>query len=154
MRLSFIFALLALPCLTACAGQDAAAGGPDGEVSAPSIVAEQSTWAEGGTIPSGKAGVADIRILKVHSNGAGSVCGMGRMASLKYKAMREDGSVLDPGRKPFDFQVGSGRAIPGWDVVVSKMRVGDSFTIWLPQELAYGPSRGHLKFDMELLSVR
>jgi FKBP-type peptidyl-prolyl cis-trans isomerase len=34
------------------------------------------------------------------------------------------------------------------------MRVGDSFTIALPQALAYGPSKGDLKFDMELLSFK
>ena len=48
---------------------------------------------------------------------------------------------------------GAGQAIKGWDVVVARMRIGDSFTITLPQQLAYGPSKGDLKFDMELLSV-
>ena len=50
--------------------------------------------------------------------------------------------------------MGAGKAIKGWDVVVSRMRVGDSFTIVLPQQSAYGPSKGDLKFDMELLSFR
>ena len=39
-------------------------------------------------------------------------------------------------------------------MIVAKMRVGDSFTLALPQQLAYGPSRGDLKFDMELLSFK
>ncbi|MBL4771249.1 MAG: FKBP-type peptidyl-prolyl cis-trans isomerase [Planctomycetes bacterium] len=76
------------------------------------------------------------------------------MATLKYKAMLANGTVIDPGTRPFSFKVGAGRAIKGWDVVVAKMRVGDSFTIILPMKLAYGPSKGDLKFDMELLSVK
>ena len=111
-------------------------------------------WSEGDTIPSGKPGVPDIQILKVHKNGSGDACGMGKSATLKYKAMLANGKVIDPGRRPFTFKVGAGRAIEGWDVVVSKMRVGDSFTITLPQDLAYGASKGDLKFDMELLSVK
>ena len=109
-------------------------------------------WAPGDQIDSGKAGVKPIEILQVHANGSGDVCGAGKRATLRYVAMNADGSVLDPGKRPFTFRVGGGQAIAGWDVVVAKMRVGDSLTLMLPQELAYGASRGDLKFDMELLS--
>ncbi len=111
-------------------------------------------WSAGDTIPSGMADVPDIQILEVHKNGSGDECGKGKTATLKYKAMLADGTVIDPGTKPFSFTVGAGKAIKGWDVVVARMRVGDSFTIILPQQLAYGPSKGDLKFDMELLSFR
>jgi len=116
--------------------------------------AAEGDWSDGDTIPSGKDGVPDIQVLNVHANGSGDVCGSGKVATLKYVAMLADGSVLDPGTRPFTFTVGAGEAISGWDVVVAKMRIGDSFTIMLPQQLAYGPSRGDLKFDMELLSVK
>jgi FKBP-type peptidyl-prolyl cis-trans isomerase len=109
-------------------------------------------WAAGDTIPSGRAGVPDIEILEVHGNGSGEVCGTGRRATLAYKAMLINGQVVDPGTVPFTFQVGAREAIQGWDIIVAKMRVGDSFTLTIPQQLAYGPSRGDLKFDMELLS--
>lgn len=154
MRIFLILGLVALSGLTACAGQEVAEAEAPVAEAATEQVADQSTWAVGGTIASGLDGVADLEILKVHSNGAGEVCGVGRTATLKYKAMLANGKVLDPGNRPFSFEVGSGRAIKGWDVIVSKMRVGDSFTITLPKELAYGPSKGDLMFDMELLSVR
>ncbi len=115
---------------------------------------ESAGWSAGDTIPSGMADVPDIQILTVHKNGSGDECGKGKTATLKYKAMLADGTVIDPGTRPFSFKVGAGKAIKGWDVVVAKMRVGDSFTIILPQQLAYGPSKGDLKFDMELLSFR
>tara|TARA_R110002096_G_scaffold24948_15_gene78546 strand:- start:3876 stop:4349 length:474 start_codon:yes stop_codon:yes gene_type:complete len=115
---------------------------------------ETGGWKDGDTIPSGTAGVPDIKILKVHKNGSGEVCGLGKTATLAYKAMLANGEVLDPGSRPFTFKVGAGQAIKGWDVVVAKMKIGDSFTIMLPQALAYGPAKGDLKFDMELLSVK
>lgn len=92
--------------------------------------------------------------MTVHANGTGAVCGSGKKATLAYKAMLANGTVIDPGTKPFSFQVGAGQAIKGWDIVVAKMRVGDSFTIRVPQALAYGPEKGDLKFDMELLSFK
>ncbi|MDF1836564.1 MAG: FKBP-type peptidyl-prolyl cis-trans isomerase [Planctomycetota bacterium] len=125
-----------------------------GDGQATSMPPTEGDWAAGDTIPSGMDGVPDIQILKVHNNGTGDPCGMGKSATLKYKAMLANGTVIDPGRRPFTFKVGAGRAIKGWDVVVSKMRVGDSFTILLPMDLAYGRSKGDLKFDMELLSVK
>jgi len=115
---------------------------------------DDAGWSDGDTIPSGMVNVPDIKILEVHKNGSGDECGSGKTAELKYKAMLADGTVIDPGTKPFSFKVGSGRAIKGWDVVVAKMRLGDSFTILLPQQVAYGPSKGDLKFDMELLSFQ
>ena len=87
-------------------------------------------------------------------NGSGGVCGRGKTATVAYKAMLADGTVLDPGTRPFTFKVGAGRVIAGWDIVVAKMKLGDSFTVLLPGELAYGPSKGDLKFDMELLSFK
>lgn len=132
---------------------DASEEAPDGAKAAPAIV-QAGGWVKGDTIPSGKAGVPDIQILEVHKNGTGDPCGLGKTATLKYVAMLANGTVIDPGTRPFSFKVGAGRAIKGWDVVVSKMRVGDSFTIMLPMDLAYGKSKGDLKFDMELLAVK
>ena len=118
------------------------------------LVVETGGWKDGDKIPSGKSGVPDIEILEVHKNGSGDVCGSGKTATLAYKAMLSNGKVIDPGTQPFTFRVGARGAIEGWDIVVAKMKVGDSFTIALPQALAYGPSKGDLKFDMELLSFK
>jgi FKBP-type peptidyl-prolyl cis-trans isomerase len=134
--------------------QPTAIDGVKGDSTEQAPAKAEFTWSAGDTIPSGMKGVSDIQILQVHKNGSGDACGLGKSATLKYKAMLANGTVIDPGRAPFTFKVGAGRAIKGWDVVVSKMRVGDSFTILLPQQLAYGASKGDLKFDMELLSVK
>ncbi len=128
---------------------------PTGAVAAPSAEPQggADAWSVGDTIPSGQSGVPDIEILEVRGNGTGPACGMGKTATLAYKAMKANGEVLDPGSRPFTFKVGSGMAIVGWDKVVSRMRVGDSFVILMPEALAYR-GRGDLKFEMELLSVK
>jgi|GEM_PF-2144458 len=109
-------------------------------------------WAAGDTIPSGQSGVPPIQILEVHANGSGPVVGTGKRATLAYTAMEADGTVVDPGTRPFSFTVGAREAIQGWDVIVQRMRVGDSFTVIIPSALAY--RRGDMKFDMELLSFQ
>ena len=151
--------VIALAGLVGCRGESAKSTqstSPSPNTNTNTNTAAQATggWTAGDTIPSGMDGVPDIRILEVHKNGDGPVCGTGKSATLAYKAMLADGTVIDAGRRPFTFTVGSGQAIKGWDVIVSKMRVGDSFTVSLPQQLAYGPAKGDLKFDMELQSFR
>ena len=154
MNLKLTGLALAMTCLIACSGPAEVDASEQSEAGSTASSNAAGGWSDGDTIPSGMDGVPDIQILKVYKNGSGEVCGSGRRASLKYVAMLANGSVLDPGTRPFTFAVGQGEAIKGWDVVVAKMRIGDSFTILLPQQLAYGPSKGDLRFDMELLSVQ
>ena len=110
-------------------------------------------WVAGDTVPSGRQGVPDVEVLEVRAVGSGETCGTGRRATLAYRAMRVSGEVLDPGERPFSFRVGSGRAIPGWDLMVSRMCVGDSLVVRIPEGLAY-PGEGDLRFEMELIEVR
>ena len=149
-------ALVLATGLAACAkpSAEAAPSEPAGETPSAATTKDQGPWEAGDFIASGKPGVPNIEILEVHANGSGEVCGTNKKAKLKYVAMKADGSVLDPGNAPFEFVVGPGNAIAGWHTIVATMRVGDSFTIALPQDLAYGPSQGDLKFDMELLSFQ
>jgi len=154
MGVGFAIGLLGL---TGCRGEtqrNAEAAASPNNATTSEAPKTEGPWSVGDTISSGMDGVPDIRVLEVRKNGDGAVCGTGKSATLAYKAMLADGTVIDAGKRPFSFTVGSGQAIKGWDVVVAKMRVGDSFTIALPQQLAYGPSKGDLKFDMELLSFR
>ena len=138
--------VLLLALLSSCSGTDDTATEGSTPPEAPEPAAEEpqaqtSRWSAGDTIPSGRQGVPDVQILAVHANGSGEECGEGRTATLKYKAMLANGTVLDPGSRPFSFRVGSGKAIEGWDVVVARMRVGTASRSCSPSSWRTGRRR-------------
>lgn len=89
----------------------------------------------------------------------------GNMVSVHYSGFLTDGSKFDSSvdrNEPFDFPLGRGHVIRGWDEGVAGMKVGGKRKLTIPADLGYGargaggviPPNATLVFDVELLAVR
>ncbi|MBT8048233.1 MAG: peptidylprolyl isomerase [Xanthomonadales bacterium] len=65
----------------------------------------------------------------------------GDSVKIHYTGTLDDGTQFDSsaGREPLAFELGSGQVIPGFDKAVDGMAVGESKTVNIPAEDAYGP---------------
>jgi peptidyl-prolyl cis-trans isomerase A (cyclophilin A) len=96
--------------------------------------------------------------------GDGPEAAVGDKVKVHYRGTLTDGTEFDSSKKhdrPFDFKIGAGRVIKGWDQGVPGMKVGGKRKLTVPAKLGYG-ERGHppvipanatLLFEIELLEV-
>jgi len=117
-----------------------------------------------------ESGVTElIKTDAVLGEGAEATAGM--RVSVHYTGWLYDeaapdhkGKKFDSSRdrgEPFDFPLGAGRVIKGWDQGVAGMKVGGQRTLIIPPQLGYGsrgaggaiPPGATLVFDVELLGV-
>jgi FKBP-type peptidyl-prolyl cis-trans isomerase 2 len=75
----------------------------------------------------------------------------GNRVKVHYTGKLDDGSVFDSseGREPLEFTVGEGQVIPGFEQGVVGMEPGDSKTLNIPSDEAYGPHRPEGVFEIE-----
>ena len=103
--------------------------------------------------------------------GEGDLATSGKMVVVHYTGWLYDeaapenkGAKFDSSRdrnEPFDFPLGEGNVIKGWDLGVEGMKVGGQRTLIIPANLGYGargaggviPPNATLVFDVELLGV-
>lgn len=71
----------------------------------------------------------------------------GDTVAIHYTGTLLDGSTFDSstGRDPLEFVVGSGQIIPGLDMALPGMTVGDKKTVEIPSEQAYGPANPEMR---------
>ena len=96
--------------------------------------------------------------------GSGLRAAAGNTVSVHYTGYFQDGSIFDSSLKrgqPYEFILGMGRVIAGWDEGVALMKEGDKARLIIPYYLAYGergygpiPAKATLIFDIELLKVK
>ena len=96
--------------------------------------------------------------------GTGDEASRGDFVKVHYAGTLPDGTEFDSSRKhgrPFDFQLGKGEVIKGWDQGVAGMKVGGKRKLTVPPNLGYGlrgsppviPPNATLLFEVELLEV-
>ena len=107
--------------------------------------------------------ITDTQVGTGASPKTGQTCVMhytGWLYQNGAKGQKFDSSV-DRGQ-PFEFPLGLGRVIKGWDEGVASMKVGGKRTLIIPPELGYGargaggviPPNATLMFDVELLALK
>jgi len=96
--------------------------------------------------------------------GTGDEAVAGKTVSVNYVGTLADGTKFDSSydrNQPFEFTLGAGQVIKGWDEGVVGMKVGGKRKLVIPPSLGYGstpngsiPANSTLTFEIELLSVK
>jgi FKBP-type peptidyl-prolyl cis-trans isomerase FkpA len=97
--------------------------------------------------------------------GEGKTAEPARVVRVHYTGWLTNGKKFDSSKdrnEPFEFTLGAGRVIRGWDEGVEGMKVGGKRKLTIPPELGYGargaggviPPNATLKFEVELLDVK
>jgi FKBP-type peptidyl-prolyl cis-trans isomerase len=109
------------------------------------------------TTPSGLI-IEDIAV------GDGAAAVAGQKVKVHYTGWLTNGSKFDSSKdrgEPFEFPLGGGRVIKGWDEGVQGMKIGGKRKLTIPPDLGYGargaggviPPNATLVFEVELLGV-
>ncbi len=104
------------------------------------------------------------------TTGGGQEAKIGSTVRVHYVGTLADGTKFDSSRDrgaPFEFRLGAGGVIPGWEQGIQGMKVGGTRILVIPPSLAYGaqgvknqqgqyviPPNATLIFEVELLEVR
>lgn len=96
--------------------------------------------------------------------GTGTMPEKGQICVVHYHGTLLDGTVFDSSKErgqPFEFPIGVGRVIKGWDEGVMTMRIGGKRKLVVPPDLGYGsrtmgsiPPNSTLVFEVELLNIK
>ena len=104
-------------------------------------------------------------IIEELSVGEGVEAVVGKQVSVHYTGWLTDGTKFDSSldrNDPFDFPLGRGHVIRGWDEGVAGMKVGGKRKLTIPPEMGYGargaggviPPNATLVFEVALLGVK
>jgi FKBP-type peptidyl-prolyl cis-trans isomerase FkpA len=162
----FVLAFASLVLITAC-------GRKEKPEDAPAAASGSAPASGDNAAPSATPGAPAMALQKTDlTPGNGAEIKSGQTALVHYtgwlyesgapdhKGKQFDSSV---GGEPFEFQLGAGHVIPGWDQGVVGMKVGGKRNLVIPPDMGYGargagngliPPGATLVFDVELVEIR
>lgn len=134
----------------------------------PVSTATENTSVLCATQPPALAGIKDedVKELKTEDKmiGSGAEATTGKHVVMNYIGRLTNGTKFDAScdrGQTFDFDLGAGRVIQGWDQGIVGMKVGGIRRLIIPSNLGYGPSgsgpippNAALVFDVELVAVQ
>ena len=117
---------------------------------------------------SGATTTADGLIITTTAPGTGAGAPAGALVTVNYTGMFQNGTAFDSNVdpkfnhvQPFQFALGQGQVIKGWDEGVLGMKVGEKRHLVIPPALGYGsaaygpiPANSTLVFDVEMVSFQ
>ena len=120
-----------------------------------------------GSRPAGSEGEVTTRSGLKHADlkvGDGKEARKGDNVEVHYTGRFLDGKKFESSRdggRPYEFPLGAGEVIKGWDEGIAGMKVGGVRKLIIPPDLAYGPRgkddippNAELHFEVELVNVR
>lgn len=122
-------------------------------------------WVDLAAFVVGKSFMATPQLqIDMITQGTGPTPRTGQVVKVHYTGWLTNGAKFDSSvdrDEPFQFVLGRGEVISGWDLGVARMRVGDKARLTIPPEHAYGregypgviPPNATLVFEVELLAV-
>lgn len=114
---------------------------------------------------SNNAKTMELEIVTTQEGTGEKVVKSGDLISVHYTGKLTDGTKFDSSvdrGAPFEFQIGQGMVIQGWEQGLLGMKVGEKRTLTIPSELGYGsrgagnviPPNATLIFDVELIAIK
>ncbi len=156
--------------LSGCApGTDAKAAAKPAGAPSPAAAAPTTPPSGGNTVtqapdPKATAMPSGLQYIDVKV-GDGATPQNGQTVRVHYTGWLDNGTKFDSSRdrnQPFEFGLGMGMVIKGWDEGVATMKVGGQRKLIIPADLGYGargaggviPPNARLTFDVELLGIK
>ncbi|EPZ33118.1 Peptidyl-prolyl cis-trans isomerase, FKBP-type domain-containing protein [Rozella allomycis CSF55] len=112
---------------------------------------------------SNKKTLANGLVIEDRKVGDGKKASKNNKVAVRYVGKLSNGKVFDSNTKgrPFEFVLGKGQVIKGWDLGIEGMAIGGERRLVIPAPLAYGkqgagdiPKNATLTFDVKLLAIK